>query len=264
MTSSYPANADTVIVQHYWWNDATRAGVNATVSWTPIAAAGGAANPNLVDATSKGWVKTQTWVSRPDPTTGYMAVPLTASNDPDLTGFAGYQVAPQGETSFTIAADDAAATATADQAMVDALAALTPPVTISVGASVKAVWLTDVAQVSPSPSPPASFFTADQTTALVVDGIAAHDTDPDAHPDIRALIGSSGGGGESGGPVGYHHEQPTALATWTVPHHLGFNPAGVMARDATGLIEPADVTYPDTNTCVLAWAVPVSGSVDLS
>lgn len=81
---------------------------------------------------------------------------------------------------------------------------------------------------------------------------------------VVAFSDTAPGGGGAGGPVAYHHEQIGALSTWTIVHGLGFNPAGVVARDATGLIEPADITYPDTNTCVLAWAVPVAGSVDLS
>jgi hypothetical protein len=81
---------------------------------------------------------------------------------------------------------------------------------------------------------------------------------------VVAFNDTGPGGGGSGGPQGHHHEQVSALATWTITHGLGFNPAGVVARDATALIEPSNITYPDANTCVLAWAVPVAGSVDLS
>lgn len=256
MTSRYPANADMVIVQHYWWNDATKAGVNLPVTWTPLGYTG--TNPNLTDITAHGWIKTQAWTAKPDADTGYMAVPLTASNDPDLTGFPGYEVAPQGETSFTIAIDDATPTVPATADMVAALAALTPPVTLTVSTPVRAVWLTDVATVSPSPTPPSSFFTAAQTTDLVVDAIDTHDTDPDAHPDIRALIGQGGGGGV--GP--YVHTQSSAAATWTITHNLGRYPQVTVVDDArTRFI--ADIAYPSLNAVTVVHAAPVTGSAYL-
>lgn len=95
--------------------------------------------------------------------------------------------------------------------------------------------------------------------------ITAHDQDSGAHPDIRELIDSLDvGSGGVARPRGFHHEQISALSTWTVFHELGFKPAGVVARDATGLIEPAGIAYLDTDTCVLSWSAPVAGSVDLS
>lgn len=222
---TYPTNADVVIVQHYWWDDNTRRGVDQSVVFTPVS--GASPLPNLVDSSAHGWVKTRQWTTKPDPATGYFAVPLTASNDPDLTDFTGYQVQPSGESSFTIAVDVAASTVPVTPEMSAALAALTPPVTV--GSTVKAVWLTDVALVGPSPTPPASFFTATQTTDLVLDAIAAHDDDSNAHPDIRALLGS-GGGGPTDKLVG------SRIASTIMSGHR------IVTPTSTGSVEYADCT----------------------
>ena len=77
---------------------------------------------------------------------------------------------------------------------------------------------------------------------------------------VNSVAFEAGGGG----PRSYHHEQPVAGVTWTVAHGLGFNPAGIVARDAVSIIEPADIDYPDTDTCVLTWSAATAGSVDLS
>lgn len=191
---TYPALADMVIVQHYWWDERTRNGVNASVTFTPkTIGSTGTITPNLTDAAEKAWIKTREWKVTPDGMTGYLAVPLTPNDDPDLTAFGGYEVAPDGETARTVAIPSSAGTTTVTTQMQAALAKLSLPITVTVGATVKTVWLTDVATISNPPSPPNSFFTADQTQAAIAAGILAHDDDTSAHPDIRALI--SGGGG---------------------------------------------------------------------
>jgi len=81
--------------------------------------------------------------------------------------------------------------------------------------------------------------------------------------------GSSTGGGSGGGssppPVlGYRHQQVAPASEWLIVHGLGFRPAGVQVTDDTGVDVLGVVTNPDLNTTVIAFAVPLAGSADLS
>lgn len=249
-----PTSADLVMVRGYWWDETSGGGVNGTITFDPIPFAG-AATPNLLDQSAYGHIKTRQQVATPDPVSGFFAVLLVANDDPDLDPFAGWRVTYAGENAYTIVVPYNAPVVTVDVAAHAALPSL------PVNSQVKALWLSSVATGgTPAPSPPSAYLNQTQTLAAIAAGIDAHDADPGAHPAIRALI--TGGGG---GPGSYHHEQPVASSTWIVPHNLGFRPAGVIARDASGLIEPSDITYPDADTCVLSWSGQiVAGSVDLS
>jgi hypothetical protein len=99
-----------------------------------------------------------------------------------------------------------------------------------------------------------------------LDDLADVDTTGDAAGEVltRGSDGTWRGQPVSVPAGGYHHEQPVAATTWMVPHNLGFRPAGIVARDATSLIEPDDVTYPDVNTTALHWLAATAGSADMS
>ena len=77
--------------------------------------------------------------------------------------------------------------------------------------------------------------------------------------------GSSSGSGSTPPPVlGYHHEQPTPDSEWQIVHNLGFRPAGVQVTDDSGDDVVGVVTHPDLNTTVITFALPLSGTADLS
>jgi hypothetical protein len=256
-----PGNVGVVVVWGYWLDEITGKGVRqaggypAEISFEPVSLDTGAATtPNVRDTAANTYVKTRTHVATVDPDTGYYATMLVASDDPDLDAYGGRRVVFPGEDPFVIEVPYNAPLTTVDALM----AAKTG---LAVGSTVRTLPLVQAALLElPAPAPPVAYLTSTQVLSTVLTAVEAHDDDPEAHPAIRALIG----GGSGGGGTGFHHEQVTPLATWTISHALGYRPAGVVARDATGLIEPANITYPDTNTCVLAWTVPVAGSADLS
>jgi hypothetical protein len=258
-----PSNVGVVVVHGFWLDETTGHGVRrsdghpATVTFEPVSLTGDPDTPNVRDSGAHTHIKTRTRVARVDPDTGYYAAILVASDDPDIDPYGGRRVTFSEEDPFVVEVPYNAPPATVDALMAAATG-------LAQGSTVAALPLVQAALLElPAPAPPIAYLTSTQVLSTVVTAIEAHDDDPQAHPALRALINSSGGGG-GGGPTSYHHEQVTPLSTWTISHALGYRPAGVVARDATGLIEPANITYPDANTCVLAWAVPVSGSVDLS
>lgn len=203
----------------------------------------------LTDVEGHGFIDLDPETATPDPVTGFGRLFCTVTDDP--------QVAEEFGWTFALAGEQVARTVSVP----------TPNPTDSnyreitvEGKTYPAVWLLDLASfVGPSDPPPVN------VDDRIAEFIEAHDDDTEAHPYLQELIalGGGGGGGE-GGPRAYHHEQITPLTAWSITHGLGFKPAGIVARDATSLIEPADITYPTVNTCVLTWASPVAGSVDLS
>ena len=76
----------------------------------------------------------------------------------------------------------------------------------------------------------------------------------------------SGGGGTPVPPpvLGYRHTQVTASPLWFIPHGLGFRPAGVQVMDDDGNPVEGVVTFPDLNTTLIQFLVPVRGIADLS
>ncbi|HEY2101429.1 MAG TPA: hypothetical protein VGH72_33535 [Pseudonocardia sp.] len=73
-----------------------------------------------------------------------------------------------------------------------------------------------------------------------------------------------------GGPVQikgiwFEWQQQTPRNTWSIPHNLGFNPAGLKIFDLDGgLIEEDSLTYVDTNNLTLTFSAALSGTAWLS
>jgi hypothetical protein len=237
-----PSDADIVAVRGYWWDEITGQGVKgangqpAVITFDPVQILGvsGSGTPNVRDAPSTGHIKTRRRQAVVDPVTGYFCTLLLSNNDPDLDAYGGRKVSFPGERPFLIEVPYNAPFVQVDAAM---SAAIGRPV----GSQVRAIWLTDASLLeNPAPGAPSGYMTAEQTLAAISNGIAA---------SIKS----------------HHHEQISPLALWSIPHGLGFNPGGIVARDVGGsLIEPEDITYPDLDTCVLSWVTPVAGSADLS
>lgn len=58
---------------------------------------------------------------------------------------------------------------------------------------------------------------------------------------------------------------PAALSVWNASHTLGYNPAGVTARDTTGRVVHGEVSYPLENLQVsVRFSAPMSGTLELS
>lgn len=66
------------------------------------------------------------------------------------------------------------------------------------------------------------------------------------------------------GPLAYQYVQVTPALTWTIPHNLGFYPAGVRVEDTTGADTVGEVSYLDVNTVRIEFNDPVSGVAYLS
>jgi hypothetical protein len=185
-----PTNADVIVVHGYWLDELTGVGVKqtnghpATITFEPVPMLGAdtARTPNLRDLTFNTHLKTRTRVATVDPATGYYATLLVASNDPDLDAYGGRRVTFLGEDPFLIEVPYSAPTVTVSAEM----AAKTG---LAQGSSVKAVWLPDVSvATNPPPTPSVNYLTSSQTLANIASGVEAHDEDPDAHADIRALV----------------------------------------------------------------------------
>jgi hypothetical protein len=75
--------------------------------------------------------------------------------------------------------------------------------------------------------------------------------------------GIQGPPGPPGGAV-FVYEQMVASDTWTIVHNLGIYPAVTVTDTAMPpRLIYGDVTYPDTNTTVISFSVPISGRADL-
>lgn len=192
-----PSNADIVVVRGFWWDEQTRAGMNATVTATPLPPNSlnpGKVTPNLVDVTAYGHIKTRKWVTTPNAATGYYAFPLIPPDDPDLSAFGGHLLTFEGETPFPIVVDADAPVVEADQAMVDALAAV--GWSINLFDDVRAMWLTEAAILStPAPTPPVAYLTAAQTTSAIATALeeAASLSVPDAEVGVKGRTALMGG-----------------------------------------------------------------------
>jgi hypothetical protein len=166
---SLPGDADVVVVRGYWWDEVTGAGVKAsngnpaTVKFDPVSLSGASVTPNLRDVGSRGHIKTRTKTATVDATTGYFAALLVANDDPDLDAYGGRRVTFQGEPPFVIQVPYNAASVTVDAPMATATG-------LTVGATTKAVWLSDAAVIgNPLPAPPTAYLTSAQTLSLISD-----------------------------------------------------------------------------------------------
>lgn len=65
-------------------------------------------------------------------------------------------------------------------------------------------------------------------------------------------------------PVYFRWVQATAALIWTIPHNLGFYPAGVRVEDTDGIDIVGEVSYPDINTVRIEFNSPVAGVAYLS
>jgi hypothetical protein len=83
-------------------------------------------------------------------------------------------------------------------------------------------------------------------------------------PGSPGVQGPPGPAGPPGG--GYRHVQDTSSEVWTIPHGLGYYPAGFTAKDSSGsIIEPGDITHDSVNVSRLHFVGrAVSGVVDVS
>lgn len=157
-----PNNADIVVVWGYWFDEATRAGVAGTVTFDPVPL-NGDTEPNVRDFTEHGWIKTRPQVAVPDPDSGFFAVQVVASNDPDLDAYGGRRVTFSGETPFVIEVPYNAPTVTVSAEMAAATGLLE-------GDVVRGIPLVDAAVVSaPPPQPPSAYMTSTQTLATIAD-----------------------------------------------------------------------------------------------
>jgi hypothetical protein len=100
------------------------------------------------------------------------------------------------------------------------------------------------------------------TAPVTVDASDAQHPIIGLDPDFIAAALSGGGG--TGGPVAYHHEQLTAATNWTVNHNLGFKPSGAVARDSTDRFIVGVLEHVDVMTLIYHFAAATGGSLDLS
>jgi hypothetical protein len=188
-----PTNADVVVVRGYWWDEATGKGVTsangsaAVIKFDPVPLlGGGSGTPNIRDVTTPGHIKLRSRSATVDPVTGYFAALLVANNDPDLDAYGGRKVSFPGETPFLIEVPYNAPTMVVDSKTATATG-------LTLGSAVKAIWLSDATLLeTPVGGAPQGFMTSAQVmTAInngVVSAVAAHDTSPSAHADIRDVI----------------------------------------------------------------------------
>lgn len=172
-----PTNADIVVAWGYWFDEATGLGVKVfgdqpgTITFDPVSLSdvSTAVTPNVRDLSAHAWIKTRQRVAVVDPDTGYFAVQLVASNDPDLDAYGGRRITFSGEPSFLVEIPHNAPTTVVD-------AAMSAQTGLAQGSSVRALPLTELAViVSPTPAPANAYLTSSQTLAVIADAIDAED-----------------------------------------------------------------------------------------
>lgn len=70
-------------------------------------------------------------------------------------------------------------------------------------------------------------------------------------------------GGVAGAAAAYVHNQPSAAATWTIAHNLGFKPAVELLNSGSQEIE-ADVVHQSINVCLVYFTTPTAGFARLN
>jgi hypothetical protein len=73
-----------------------------------------------------------------------------------------------------------------------------------------------------------------------------------------ATPGPPGPPGPGGSGAAYIHNQPSAAATWSIPHNLGFKPSVELLNTGSQEIE-ADVVHISTNVCMVYFTTPTAG-----
>lgn len=196
-----------MVLQGYWLDEDSLP-VDGTIKLDPVPLTGQGAIPNLKDSTSFSYIQTKSRVATPNPTTGYFAVLALASNDPDVDAYGGRKVTFTGYTPYTIQVPYNAPTTTVTSAM----AAQVPSLTV--GQTVRALWLIDAPDGSTPPAPVSSYYTSDQVNSLIA--------------------------GVSGGP-----SLTTQLTQWTYAQAFQLVSA---TRDANEAITTASIVWPDGAT----------------
>lgn len=77
-------------------------------------------------------------------------------------------------------------------------------------------------------------------------------------PGPQGPPGPSGAAGST-----YIHNQPSAAATWTIAHNLGFKPSVELLNTGSQEIE-ADVVHQSTNVCLVYFTTPTAGFARLN
>jgi hypothetical protein len=71
------------------------------------------------------------------------------------------------------------------------------------------------------------------------------------------------GGGGTGGPVSYVHNQATVSATWSIAHGLGWYP-NVTVIDSAGTTVEGDITHTNSNLLTIHFSGAFTGVAYLS
>jgi hypothetical protein len=188
-----PNNADVVVVHGYWLDETSGRGVRqengrpALITFEPVPLAGQSVTrtPNLRDTTASTFVKTRVRTAAVDSDTGYFAIIVVSSNDPDLDAYAGRKVTMGDEEPFTIQVPYNSLLTTVSQQMADKTG-------LTLNTQVRAIWLLDAALVTmPPPVPPINYLTSVQTLSTLASGIVVHNGDLTSHPDLRQIIANN-------------------------------------------------------------------------
>ncbi len=87
---------------------------------------------------------------------------------------------------------------------------------------------------------------------------------PPGPPGPPGEKGEQGPPGPAGGESGaYVHTQTAAASVWFIPHNLGYRP-NVAIEDDEGNEVEGQIDWPDLNTVILTFVIPLSGSAYLS
>lgn len=192
-----PANASVIVTWGYWVDEITGLGVKnaanapASVTLDPITLSDSInPTPNLRDIDAQAWIKTRRRTATVNATSGYFAVLLVASNDPDLDLYRGRRVTFYNESPFTVAVPYDAPTVVVDGNMAAATG-------LSLGSTVRGVPLTQLPRIEDEVEfyVPDFYLNAGQVSNAIRTAIAAHNVDPAAHP---GYIGGGGGGTPNG------------------------------------------------------------------
>jgi hypothetical protein len=156
------SDAEQVVLHGFWFDEEDGGGVDGTITLDPVKIEGqSGTTPNLKDPTGYAHIRTRQRIATPDPFTGYYAVLALATNDPDVDAYGGRRVQFSGYDPYVIQVPYNAPTTTVDAKMAAAIPSLT------VGQTVRALWLIDAPDGTAPPAPVSSYYTAAQTNSLV-------------------------------------------------------------------------------------------------
>jgi len=104
-------------------------------------------------------------------------------------------------------------------------------------------------------------------TVEIIESVASIETTDDKVTVDLGTSGPQGPKGEDGevlfADLSYVHTQSIASNTWTITHGLKFIP-GITIVDSAGTVVEGSYNYPDANTVVASFSVPLSGKAYLS